>query len=199
MSTRLLSRAKCSSAAAKEKHLEDRLRSFVQYLTPKLKSSVDLGAKLGIDIQVEEVEGSAHLAEPEPEPEPLPNAQDAGGADIDMDDEFLANFEKSADDLVQSFLDARPDENTTEVSASGDNSSTKTAKTDAKPGGTTTQSVGKDTTDYKELEALVAESTSNYVKTTLSDLSPFAYQPTVPTGTGEFSMHERAIGICLLT
>jgi hypothetical protein len=40
-------------------------------------------------------------------------------------------------------------------------------------------------TDYKELEALVAESTSNYVKTTLHGLSPVPYQPTVPTSTGK--------------
>lgn len=40
-------------------------------------------------------------------------------------------------------------------------------------------------TDYKELEALVAESTSNYVKTTLNGLSPVPYQPTVPTSTTE--------------
>lgn len=42
-------------------------------------------------------------------------------------------------------------------------------------------------TDYKELEALVAESTSNYVKTTLNGLSPVPYQPTVPTSTGKYS------------
>lgn len=40
-------------------------------------------------------------------------------------------------------------------------------------------------TDYKDFEALIAESTSNYVKNTLNGLSPTPYQPTVPTSTSK--------------
>lgn len=57
------------------------------------------------------------------------------------------------------------------------------AKVDGAPA---SQTNGSLMTDYKELEALVAESTSNYVRTTLQGLSPTPYQPVVPVSTGEF-------------
>lgn len=61
-------------------------------------------------------------------------------------------------------------------------------KTPEKEPSSTPQTNGKPDliTDYKELEALVAESTSNYVKTTLHGLSPAPYQPTVPQSTSKF-------------
>jgi hypothetical protein len=60
-------------------------------------------------------------------------------------------------------------------------------KSPEKETSSTPQTNGHTITDYKELEALVAESTSNYVKTTLHGLSPVPYQPTVPTSTSKFS------------
>lgn len=39
--------------------------------------------------------------------------------------------------------------------------------------------------DYESLSALVAESTDNYVRTTLNSLTPTPYQPTVPPSTSK--------------
>ncbi|KAM3559805.1 hypothetical protein ARSEF4850_003961 [Beauveria asiatica] len=77
--------------------------------------------------------------------------------------------------------------NGTNGADSADGTEKPAATTGAGTGTGTTPATGKIDlmTDYKELEALVAESTSNYVKTTLNGLSPVPYQPTVPTSTTE--------------
>ncbi len=113
--------------------------------------------------------------------EPLSFTDGADGTDMDLDD-LSSFFERTASGLVQDAL-----------AGLGDGEGVPTINIDGPEGeganGTngTEKPAGKIDlmTDYKELEALVAESTSNYVKTTLNGLSPVPYQPTVPTSTTE--------------
>ncbi|KAF4979413.1 hypothetical protein FZEAL_4390 [Fusarium zealandicum] len=110
-----------------------------------------------------------------------------GDADLDLDD-LSSFFEKTTSGLVQNALAGLTDENPppTPVEEIIEQPS-EPAKSPEKADSSTPQTNGKVDlmTDYKELEALVAESTSNYVKTTLHGLSPVPYQPTVPTSTSE--------------
>lgn len=111
----------------------------------------------------------------------------SGDADLDLDD-LSSFFEKTTSGLVQNALAGLTDDNpepapaieSTELSAEPPTSPPKD-----EPLAQQTNGKVDLLTDYKELEALVAESTSNYVKTTLHGLSPVPYQPTVPTSTGE--------------
>ncbi|EFY93568.1 MYB DNA binding protein (Tbf1), putative [Metarhizium acridum CQMa 102] len=163
-------------AALREKHpAEDLLRSFLEYTTGRLKSLTDVGDKLGITIEI---------SDSGPQPEPIPEA--TGDADLDLDD-LSSFFEKTASGLVQNALAELKDEPTTTSTEGGGEAAAQTASTENKSEAASAQTNGKVdlTTDYKELEALVAESTSNYVKTTLHGLSPIPYQPTVPTSTTE--------------
>ncbi|EFZ02211.1 telomere repeat binding factor (TRF) and Myb-like DNA-binding domain protein [Metarhizium robertsii] len=164
-------------AALREKHpAEDLLRSFLEYTAGRLKSLTDIGNKLGITIEI---------SDSEPPPEPIPDA--TGDADMDLDD-LSSFFEKTASGLVQNALAGLKDEpTTTDPTEGGEEAAAQTASTENKSEAASAQTNGKIDlmTDYKELEALVAESTSNYVKTTLHGLSPIPYQPTVPTSTTE--------------
>ncbi|KAG5979787.1 hypothetical protein E4U55_004765 [Claviceps digitariae] len=189
-------------AALREKHpAEDLLRSYLNYAKSKLKTLTDLGDKLGLPIELED-------GEPEPELEPEPESghehehdsagfEATGDADLDLDD-LSSFFEKTASGLVQNALAGLTDEpvvageaSTTALAApAGGETPAEAANTGSKSESATTTAQtngGKIDlmTDYKELEALVAESTSNYVKTTLHGLSPVPYQPTVPTSTTE--------------
>ncbi|KAG6011307.1 hypothetical protein E4U43_008405, partial [Claviceps pusilla] len=198
-------------AALREKHpAEDLLCSYLNYARSKLKSLTDLGDKLGLPIELEDGQPG-----PEPQPQPEPEAdtefahenahahehdttfEAAGDADLDLDD-LSSFFEKTASGLVQNALAGLTDESVGAGEASmsalgasaGGETSAEAADAGSKSEGatTTTQTNGGKIdlmTDYKELEALVAESTSNYVKTTLHGLSPVPYQPTVPTSTTE--------------
>ncbi|QPH11202.1 hypothetical protein C2857_002864 [Epichloe festucae Fl1] len=172
-------------AALRDKHpAEDLLRSYLDFANGKLGSLTDLGDKLGVPIKLEE-------RETESDPT-LEATGDTGDTDLDMDD-LSSFFEKTASGLVQNALAGFTDEPAVEEASTaaaaalaGEETSTQAADTESKPEGTTVQTNGKiDMTDYKELEALVAESTSNYVKTTLHGLSPVPFQPTVPTSTTE--------------
>lgn len=162
----------------REKHpAEDLLRSFLEYTAGRLKSLTDIGNKLGITIEI---------SDSEPPPEPIPDA--TGDADMDLDD-LSSFFEKTASGLVQNALAGLKDEpTTTDPTEGGEEAAVQTASTENKSEAASAQTNGKIDlmTDYKELEALVAESTSNYVKTTLHGLSPIPYQPTVPTSTSQF-------------
>ncbi|KAI9171002.1 Telomeric DNA-binding factor trf1 [Paramyrothecium foliicola] len=151
----------------------DLLRAFGTYIKGRLTSLSDLGTKLGVPIPpIHEVE------------EVLPNFDDAGEDELDLDD-LSSFFEKTTSGLVQNALAGLTDDNTAStpvVEVSAEPAEDASKKNDATP-----QTNGKIDfmTDYKELEALVAESTSNYVKTTLHGLSPVTYQPTIPTSTAE--------------
>ncbi|TQS33417.1 hypothetical protein Golomagni_06239, partial [Golovinomyces magnicellulatus] len=90
----------------------------------------------------------------------------------------------TASGLVQNALAGLSDQDA--AAQAGESSRQQTGdKTTANGNGEQTKPKVDFMTDYKELEALVAESTSNYVKTTLHGLSPVPYQPTVPTSTAE--------------
>ncbi|TWU74128.1 TTAGGG repeat binding factor [Metarhizium rileyi] len=164
------------SAALREKHpAEDLLRSFLEYVAGRLKSLTDLGNKLGVTIEISDVE---------PQSEPIEEATEDG--DMDLDD-LSSFFEKTASGLVQNALAGLSDEPTTAPTTEGGETAAQTTSAESKAETAPAQTNGKIDlmTDYKELEALVAESTSNYVKTTLHGLSPVPYQPTVPTSTTE--------------
>ncbi|KAG6033207.1 hypothetical protein E4U19_006772 [Claviceps sp. Clav32 group G5] len=190
-------------AALREKHpAEDLLRSYLSYARSKLKSFTSLGNKLGVPIEIEDDDPeperepeSQHLHEHEHENEHElhPAFEATGDADLDLDD-LSSFFEKTASGLVQNALAGLTDETAARgnsgaaASAGGDTSAGAGNTEDKSDGAATSQSNGPKIdlmTDYKELEALVAESTSNYVKTTLHGLSPVPYQPTVPTSTAE--------------
>lgn len=113
----------------------------------------------------------------------LPAFDGAGNEEMDLDD-LSSFFERTTSGLVQDALagltgeeevSVTPTVQVDEVTPSAENGEEKKAE----PAQHTNT-----ITDYKELEALVAESTSNYVKTTLHGLSPVPYQPTVPLSTG---------------
>ncbi|KAG6038443.1 hypothetical protein E4U41_004204 [Claviceps citrina] len=172
-------------SALRDKHpAEDLLRSYLGYAKSKLKTLTDLGDKLGVPI---------HMEDGEPEPEHVSNVEATGDADLDLDD-LSSFFEKTASGLVQDALAGLTDEagakeaSTAAPAAPGEGeTSAEAANAEREAEGASTQTNGKIDlmTDYKELEALVAESTSNYVKTTLHGLSPVPYQATVPTSTAE--------------
>ena len=148
---------------------EEILRQFTAYAKTKLAASSDLGHKFGVPMDI--VNDTAG---------PEPFTADLTAADLDLDD-LSSFFEKTASGLVQNALAGLTEEENVQAEngeESGDKSTNGTGEN--KPAGKVDFM-----TDYKELEALVAESTSNYVKTTLHGLSPVPYQPTVPTSTAE--------------
>ncbi|KAK5997885.1 Telomeric DNA-binding factor trf1 [Cladobotryum mycophilum] len=158
----------------------DVLRSFEAYVRTKLASLTELGEKLGISALLSDVRTA----------EPISN----GTADSELDlDDLSSFFEKTASGLVQNALAGLTEEDQAQSQAETPAAveATETPAPEATANGTTeakpVQANGKIDlmTDYKELEALVAESTSNYVKTTLHGLSAVPYQPTVPTSTTE--------------
>lgn len=169
-------------AALRDKHpAEDLVRSYFKYVIERLKQLTDLGSTLGVSIQLNDSVN---------EVEPVLEA--TGDADLDLDD-LSSFFEKTASGLVQNALAGLTEEDAAAAALAmeggeslGQNANAETTKTDNAP----SQPNGKIDlmTDYKELEALVAESTSNYVKTTLHGLSPVPYQPTVPTSTSKLPL-----------
>lgn len=152
------------------------MRSYLEYATDRLKSLTDLGSRLGVTIE---------LSSSEPQPEVIEDA--SGDADLDLDD-LSSFFEKTASGLVQNALAGLSEEPPEAIPAAGGEGAAQASNTENKTETAPAHTNGKIDlmTDYKELEALVAESTSNYVKTTLHGLSPVPYQPTVPTSTSKF-------------
>jgi protein TBF1 len=154
------------------------LRDLASYIRSRLASANELGKKLGV---------SMPPAEEPTEPEMFV-AEDTEVAGLDLED-LSSFFEKTTSGLVQSAL-AEFGEETAEaepVAQGGSEAPVVTTESVAEGAMKPAVAPAPSTnfiTDYKELEALVAESTSNYVKTTLNGLSPTPYQPTVPTSTG---------------
>lgn len=106
---------------------------------------------------------------------------------MDIDD-LSSFFEKTASGLVESALAELDDEQLQPpVIQNGEHATAEPVNGTAKPDEAT--KANGYITDYKELEALVAESTNNYVKTTLQGLSPTPYQPTVPTSTSKCGLY----------
>ena len=151
---------------------DDLIRNFGPYIKHQLAAATDLGEKLGVEMPAKELS-----VEPPP-------------ADVDMDgmdlDDLSSFFEKTATGLVESALAGLEDERLQSTPAPNTEQPTIAEPLNGTTKADETTKTNGFITDYKELEALVAESTSNYVKTTLQGLSPTPYQPTVPTSTSKY-------------
>lgn len=162
---------KIDADALKHKYpREELLRQFTAYAKIKLAASLELGDKFGVPMEI--VNDTAG---------PEPFTADLTAGDLDLDD-LSSFFEKTASGLVQNALAGLSDQ---DAAQAGEGSEQQTGEKTTNVNGDQTKPKADFMTDYKELEALVAESTSNYVKTTLHGLSPVPYQPTVPTSTAE--------------
>lgn len=191
-----------ATAVAQAKYtLDDMLKPFGIYAREQLSLASHIADKLGIAIPASEMSQEpvpAPINEPVTEiaPAHVPEAIDLnmdGLEDFGLDDLFEKQTSGLVESALASFLaqENEANEAASTPTVNGDNdlahlqaiidgSGTKT------DGAGASQPNGSLMTDYKELEALVAESTSNYVKTTLQGLSPAPYQPVVPVSTGKF-------------
>ncbi|GKU01783.1 hypothetical protein FLAG1_03890 [Fusarium langsethiae] len=187
------------SAVLREKYkVDDLLRQVSTCVKTRLALMSDLGSRLGHPMRSSEETAVDLLGDTSCDPT------------LDMED-LSSFFEKTTSGLVQDALAGLTDDTTTATNPNPDPNPnpnpepvpavaetiepTPTAeptKTPEKEPSSTPQTNGKPDliTDYKELEALVAESTSNYVKTTLHGLSPVPYQPTVPTSTTQSYLNQ---------
>ncbi|KAH7153221.1 telomere repeat binding factor-domain-containing protein [Dactylonectria macrodidyma] len=155
---------------------DDLLRSFSTHARSRVNSVSDLVTRLGLSMPTG-LEAALDI---------LPDGPSDG--DLDLDD-LSSFFEKTTSGLVQNALAGLTEEEPapTPVIKNVEPTPPEVPKSPPKVEVAAPQTNGKVDlmTDYKELEALVAESTSNYVKTTLHGLSPVPYQPTVPSSTTE--------------
>ena len=168
-----------ATAAMREKYpADDLLRNFCTHVKGRLISVSDLGAKLGLSMP----------SSTDNEIDILSGAPVDGG-DLDLDD-LSSFFEKTTSGLVQNALAGLTEEDHVPPPVIEEaEPSVEDPQMPPKAEASAPHTNGKvDITDYKELEALVAESTSNYVKTTLHGLSPVPYQPTVPTSTSKHAL-----------
>ncbi|KAM0455840.1 hypothetical protein ACHAPV_002932 [Trichoderma viride] len=168
----------------------DVLKSFSAHVKTTLASMTEIGEKLGISALLSDVANQ----------EAIPSS--SGDGELDLDD-LSSFFEKTTSGLVQNALAGLTEETPTqEPLTTTENTETPVEVTNGEPASEAPPAVTSTTpvppatpqpsvpkldliSDYKELEALVAESTSNYVKTTLNGLSAVPYQPTVPQSTAE--------------
>ncbi|KAL7906818.1 telomere repeat binding factor domain-containing protein [Trichoderma velutinum] len=168
-------------AALKEKYpTGDVLKSFSAHVRTTLASMTEIGEKLGISALLSDVANQ----------ETISTVSHDG--ELDLDD-LSSFFEKTTSGLVQNALAGLTEETPVEEPAvvevietpaetvNGESKAESAAPVAAQTNGAKLDLIS----DYKELEALVAESTSNYVKTTLHGLSAVPYQPTVPQSTAE--------------
>ncbi|KAH6885884.1 telomere repeat binding factor-domain-containing protein [Thelonectria olida] len=172
----LQNEAQAEDATLKQKYpADDLIRNFSTCAKSRVSSISELGTRLGLTMPL-------HA-------DPVLDILPDGPVEPDLDlDDLSSFFEKTTSGLVQNALAGLAEEEPAQTPAiEVVDHSTEASKTPAKSEPTPTQTTAKVDlmTDYKELEALVAESTSNYVKTTLHGLSPVPYQPTVPTSTAE--------------
>lgn len=166
-------------AALKEKFpTGDVLKSFSAHVRTTLASMTEIGEKLGISALLSDVANQ----------ESIPSG--SGDGELDLDD-LSSFFEKTTSGLVQNALAGLTEETPAQEVPAPESTEVPAEATNGEPKAdtaVTTQTNGHKIdliSDYKELEALVAESTSNYVKTTLHGLSAVPYQPTVPQSTGK--------------
>ncbi|KAL7933435.1 telomere repeat binding factor domain-containing protein [Trichoderma chlorosporum] len=158
----------------------DVLKSFSAHVRTTLASMTEIGEKLGVSALLSDVANQ----------ESIPSSSADG--ELDLDD-LSSFFEKTTSGLVQNALAGLTEETPVEEPAVVEITETPAEPVNGEPKAETTAPAVAQTngakldliSDYKELEALVAESTSNYVKTTLHGLSAVPYQPTVPQSTAE--------------
>ncbi|RSL40854.1 hypothetical protein CEP53_013119 [Fusarium sp. AF-6] len=173
--------AQPDTASLREKYkVDDLLAQVATCVKTRLALMSDLGSRLGHPMPSSE-ETAVDL---------LGDAAGNDDPDLDLDD-LSSFFEKTTSGLVQDALagltETNPEPTPTPATETVEQpaAAEPTKSPEKTEPSSTPQTNGKVDfmTDYKELEALVAESTSNYVKTTLHGLSPVPYQPTVPTST----------------
>ncbi|KAG9256409.1 uncharacterized protein F5Z01DRAFT_735078 [Emericellopsis atlantica] len=144
--------------------IRDILKDYSHYVNNQLEASRELGEKFGFTM-------------PEYEQEEM-DTHDLAALEMEMQ----AMFDRAADNLVDEPL----------ASTEGENQEAPPQQTEQQASeavnGTANSEEPKSNTgslDLAALEALVAESTSEYVKTTLQGMSANPYQPTVPMSTAE--------------
>ncbi|CCT61842.1 uncharacterized protein FFB20_03628 [Fusarium fujikuroi] len=187
--------ASTESAVLREKYkVDDLLRQVSTCVKTRLALMSDLGSRLGHPMRSSEETAVDLLGDT------------TGDANLDLDD-LSSFFEKTASGLVQDALAGLTEDTTAtpaEANPQPEQASTVTetieppavvepTKSPEKEPTLTPQTNGKvecTQQDYKELEALVAQSTDHYVKTTLHGLSPVPYQPTVPTSTTQTYLNQ---------
>ncbi|KAF4452039.1 Telomeric DNA-binding factor trf1 [Fusarium austroafricanum] len=191
--TSLEGEASTDSAVLREKYkVDDLLRQVSTCVKTRLALMSDLGSRLGHPMRSSEETAVDLLGDT------------TGDPNLDLDD-LSSFFEKTTSGLVQDALAGLTDDTTTATTNPNPNPEPTPAapETMEPPAAEPTKSPEKETTttpqtngkvdiltDYKELEALVAESTNNYVRTTLHGLSPAPYQPTVPPSTTQSILNQ---------
>ncbi|KAK2735384.1 myb dna binding protein [Colletotrichum kahawae] len=157
---------------------EDLFRLLNMYLRRKLQSLAGLASRHGIEL-----------------PSTMSNGDLDASVSHDLDDLGINSLLEVRDNLVTQYLptdaidglphDPQPPVPSTETSAPPAEPAPAPTPEAPPPAPTTngnTAEVQDSTND--EILALVAQSTQEYVRTTLNNLSPAPYQPTVPTPTG---------------
>lgn len=99
--------------------------------------------------------------------------------------DFASFFEKNTEEMIQNTL-AGLEDLPSDVPTTTNGDMPNPPAVDGPNQQTEAPQANGSFTDYKDFEALVAESTSNYVRTTLQGLSPTPYQPKVPTSTSTY-------------
>ncbi|KAL0941145.1 myb dna binding protein [Colletotrichum truncatum] len=153
---------------------EDLFRLLNLYLRRKLQSLAGLAARHGIEL-----------------PQTVANGELDTSVSHDLDDLGISSLLEATDGLVAQYLpseaiDGLPNDQppvpSTENSAPP--AEPAPAAPEATPAAPTTNGTTTEVQDSNDILALVAQSTQEYVRTTLNNLSPAPYQPTVPTPTG---------------
>lgn len=140
-------------------------KSLGIYTRNQLSTLSDLAFKLGLTVPAEE-----------DLPDMLGLPEDNMVAGLDMDEELSSFFEKTTSGLVEDVLATFKGQNTTETAPDGAATNGTNGADEAQPNAEAARPVPRN--EYEELEALVAQSTSDYVKNTLNSMSPMsAYVP----------------------
>ncbi|KAI3552985.1 myb-like DNA-binding domain-containing protein [Colletotrichum abscissum] len=155
---------------------EDLFHQLNVYLRQKLQSVSGLASRHGIDL-----------------PQIMTNGDLDASMPPDLDDLGISSLLEATDGLVAQYLPSEPVDGlpteqqppvpTTESSVPPPEPPAPAPE--AAPPAPTTNGTTTETQDAtNDILALVAQSTQEYVRTTLNNLSPAPYQPTVPTPTG---------------
>ncbi|KAI8180316.1 Telomeric DNA-binding factor trf1 [Colletotrichum sp. SAR 10_76] len=156
---------------------EDLFRLLNMYLRRKLQSLAGLASRHGIEL-----------------PSTMSNGDLDTSVSHDLDDLGINSLLEATDGLVAQYLptdaidglphDPQPPVPSTETSAPPPEPAAAPAPEAPPPAPTTNGNTAEVQDSTNDILALVAQSTQEYVRTTLNNLSPAPYQPTVPTPTG---------------
>ncbi|GJD01555.1 Myb-like DNA-binding domain-containing protein [Colletotrichum higginsianum IMI 349063] len=155
---------------------EDLFRLLNAHLRQKLQSFSGLASRHGIDLPPIMTNGDLDSSMP-------PDLDDLGISSLlEATDGLVAQYLPS--DPVESLPSEQPPVPTTETSLPPAEPATTAAPESTPSAAPATNGTTNETQDTNDILALVAQSTQEYVRTTLNNLSPAPYQPTVPTPTG---------------